>query len=43
MSLRNQSLFRGSLYTFINDVIGDRLLVHCTEGNCFLEVPLSEV
>ena len=24
-------------------VIGDRLLVHCTEGNCSLEVPLLEV
>ncbi len=24
-------------------VIGGRLLVHCTEGNCSLEVPLSEV
>ncbi len=24
-------------------VIGDRLLVHCTEGNCSLDLPLSEV
>ena len=39
MSLGSQSLFRGSLLY----VIGGRLLVHCTEGNCSLEVPLSEV
>ncbi len=40
--LRGQSLLRGS-FTFNVYVIGGRLLVHCTEGNFSLEVPLSEV
>ncbi len=42
MSLRGQSWFEG-YFTILIYVIGSRLLVHCTEGNCSIEVPLSEV